>query len=64
MKFAKTIRKVIAHDAEGINVRGEINAVVAANVDARKGTVVATTDPETHERPSAQTKPRQGEADV
>lgn len=33
MKFAKVIRKAIAHDSDGVSVRGGINAAVAANVN-------------------------------
>ena len=36
MKFVKTIREVLDRDAEGIQLRGEVNAVIAVNVDERQ----------------------------
>ncbi len=47
MKFAKVIRKVIAHDADGVSVRGGIDAAVAANVN-EPGTSVTSVRQESH----------------
>jgi hypothetical protein len=62
VKFVKTIREVLDHDADGISVRGEINAVVAANVN-EQGNATAAKSADS-EQSSAQTPPPEGETDV
>lgn len=47
MKFAKVIRKVIDRDADGISVRGGINAAVSGNVN-EPGHTVTTVHSESH----------------
>ena len=64
MKFVKTIRKVLDHDADGVSVRGEINAVVAANVKERKVVTGAGSASESRHRPSPQTKPTKRRGNV
>lgn len=35
MKLVETIRKVLDHDQDGVQLRGVVDAVVAVNVDER-----------------------------
>lgn len=68
MRFAKLIRRVIAHDENGVHVRGGVNAVVAANVN-EPGTSTTTVRSESHvvqdsrtraDRPSTQQEKADG----